>query len=98
MDKRVLSIGIVLLVIGIILIFAFWPLTAVGGRDISTDDYEVGDRVTIYGTITDITGIGEVVLVELDGDTDIIVEQSREEFDFEEGDVVYGEIRLSQEL
>ncbi len=98
MNKVLLYIGIVILVIGLILVVAFWPLTAVRGRDLSREDYEIGDTVKFYGTITSIDYIEllGVERIEIDGELEIY--NAEERTDRKEGDVVYGEVRYSQEL
>ncbi len=96
MEKKILSIGIVIFVVGLFLVVAYWPLTAVKGRDISTDDYEVGDKVTIYGTITRITGLGEMYFIQIDGELEIVKLDGQTSM--EEGDMIYGKIRCTQDI
>ena len=96
MNKILLSIGVVILVLGLILVVAFWPLTAVRGRDLTTEGYEVGDKVTIYGTITRITQLGDLELIQIDGELEIVKTEGRTSM--QEGDVIYGELRYSQTL
>ena len=61
MDKRILSAGLVILIVGIFLIVAFWPIFATNGKDLAEDQtdgqfesYDAGDTVMFTGTITDI--------------------------------------------
>ncbi len=96
MDKKVLSLGLVILVVGILLVVAYWPLTAVRGRDLSTEGYEVGDKVTIYGTITKIDTFMGQERIQIDGE--LYIYNIDQNTDMKEGDVVYGEVRYTQEL
>ena len=96
MNRILLSIGVVILVLGLILVVAFWPLTSVRGRDLTTDGYEVGDKVTIYGTITRIIPLGDLELIQIDGELEIVKTDGRTSM--QEGDVIYGELRYSQTL
>lgn len=111
MNRNLLSVGVVILLVGLFLMVAFWPLTGVSARDIASDheggdygSYDEGDKVKVYGTITDINtadfsetwenvGAEDFIIVELDGDLTIFV-SGRNETDFSEGDQVYGEIEL----
>ncbi len=96
MDKKLLSLGVVILIVGLFLVLAYWPMTAVRGRDLSLTDYEVGDTVKVYGTITRIyTFLGQEI-IEIDGELDIVNVDSNTSR--KEGDVVYGEVRYTQEL
>ncbi len=105
MDRKVFSVGVTILLVGTFLIFAFWPLTATSASDLAEekeDDYEdfdIGETLTVYGTITDIREFSifdtNIMIVELDGDFDFVFE-GQESIDFSEGDVVYGEIIRSE--
>ncbi|MFW6038107.1 MAG: hypothetical protein ACOC89_01035 [Candidatus Saliniplasma sp.] len=99
MDKKVFSIGVTILIIGTFLIFAFWPLTATSASELAEakednyEDFEIGETVTVYGTITDIRelDIFEIIVVELNGDIEIIIEDQTS-IEFSEGDMVYCDI------
>lgn len=103
MDKKVFSIGVTILLIGTFLIFAFWPLTAISAQDLAEekendyDEYDIGEKVRVYGTITDVNEVGllDIVVMELDGDMSIVIE-NQDEIEFDEGDVVYCEIKRSE--
>ncbi len=99
MEKKFFSIGVTLLLLGIFLIFAFWPITATSARalaeesDDGYEEHETGETVRVYGTITDVTEISLLnrVVVELDGELSIEIE-GQEEIEYVEGEEVYGEI------
>ncbi|MFW6040356.1 MAG: hypothetical protein ACOC85_00795 [Thermoplasmatota archaeon] len=68
MDKRLLSIGLVVLIVGIFLLVAFWPIFTVSAEELADDrdggqfqSYDEGDTVRFVGDITD---IGETNLPE----------------------------------
>ncbi|MFW5928503.1 MAG: hypothetical protein ACOCSL_04785 [Thermoplasmatota archaeon] len=104
MDKRLSSIGFVLLIIGILLIVAFWPVYGTSARDIEKKDgefkeFDSGDKVTVHGTITQIKesdfpsyienlGVEDNVLFELDGNIWVIV-KGKNSIHFQEGEEVY---------
>ncbi len=104
MDRRILSVGVVILVIGLFLVVIFWPLTGVTGDELVEDkndgdyqSYTEGDKVKIYGTITDVRETNIIienwVTVEIDGDFTFVI-PGEDSIDFEEGDTVYGELTL----
>ncbi len=111
MDKRLSSIGFVLLIIGIILIVVFWPLFGTSARDVNKKDgkfkdYNAGDKITIHGTITEINendfpsyieniGVDDNVLFELDGNIWILV-KDKNSIDFKEGEEVYCDVVLQE--
>ena len=112
MDKKISSIGFILLIIGIILIVAFWPIYGVNARDIKKKDgnfkdYETGDKATVHGTITEIKvndfpsyleniGVDDNVLFELDGNVWILA-KNQNSFDFQEGEKIYCDVVLQEE-
>lgn len=114
MDKKISSIGIIILVIGIILILTFWPLFGVKAMDIDRKDngfefkqYDIGDKITIHGTITDIKvndfpnyyeeiGVEDNVLFELSGNVWILIE-NEDSFNFKIGKDVYCDIILEDQ-
>ncbi len=62
MNKKILTSGIVILVIGILLAVLFWPIFGVSGSELEDDQdglvfesYSQDDTVLVYGTITEIT-------------------------------------------
>lgn len=93
MNKGLLSAGIVIIILGLFLALAFWPMVAVRGRGLSAADHDAGDKVTVYGTITRITSMGIVEFIQLDGELEIVNDGERT--NRKEGDVVYCELRLS---
>ncbi len=113
MNKRIFSIGLVIIIIGLFLAIAFWPLTGISGEQLSkkrTDQgykgYGKGDKVKVYGTITDLEGtdlpswaedlgLEDTVLVELDGNFTFIVKGSSQ-IQYSEGDSVYVNLALKE--
>jgi len=101
MDNRIFSIGVTILLVGIFLIFAFWPITSISARDLAEEsedgyeDYDVGEKVTVYGTITDINQLGSLIFVELDGDFIFLID-GQDDIDFSEGDLIYCEVVRSE--
>ncbi|MFO8110670.1 MAG: hypothetical protein R6U17_09185 [Thermoplasmata archaeon] len=114
MNRNLFAVGIVILVIGLFLSLAFWPLFGTSAESLADDrtglvyeSYEEGDKVTVYGTITNIEttnypewmeeiGISNVVYVELDdGFTFLIPDQTST--DFSEGDSIYARTTLEEE-
>ncbi|MEF8835080.1 MAG: hypothetical protein V5A76_02900 [Candidatus Thermoplasmatota archaeon] len=72
MNSKILSTGMVMLILGLFLILAFWPFVGVSGEDLADDQvdlryesYEEDDTVIVYGTITavdeDPSYIGEIL-------------------------------------
>ena len=66
MNKDILALGLVILIAGLFLTLAFWPLFGVSGRELADDQevniidifieyesYSEGDTVLVYGTISD---------------------------------------------
>jgi len=112
MDKRISCIGLVLLVVGIILIVSFWPIFGENANDIKKSDgkykgYDVGNEVTVHGTITEIKendfpgllekfGVNDNVLFELGGNIWILV-NNESSIDFQEGEEVYCEVTLNKD-
>ena len=107
MDKRFLAGGGVLLIVGLFLTLAFWPIFGVSGSELAEDrdglqyeSYDEGDEVLVYGVIT---SIGEPpdwldeelgVFVQIDDEINLILTDV-DSTDFEEGDEVYGRLRLN---
>lgn len=61
MDKRLFFTGVAILLVGTLLIFAFWPLISSSAESVHEDrdgllydSYEQDDTIMIRGTITDI--------------------------------------------
>lgn len=103
MDEKILGVGVVILLVGLFLVVAFWPLTAVSGDKLADDldegkykSYDEGDKVTVYGTITDKSEFGNHLLIELDSDFTFLIED-KDSIDFSEGEDIYTEIYLKQE-
>ena len=105
MEKRILSGGGILLIVGLFLTLAFWPLFGISGSEIAEDreglqfeSYDEGDKVLVYGTIT---SIGETpdwledlgVFIQIDNEINLILTDI-DSTDFEVGDEVYGRLTL----
>ncbi len=65
MNKRILAVGLVILVVGLFISLAFWPLTGVSGEELAQDrdedqysSYGEDDTVKVYGEITGINKTG----------------------------------------
>ncbi len=112
MDKTILSIGLVVLVIGLFLAFAFWPIFGVSGSELADnkdgpqyDSYDEGDQIMVYGTITNIgeypdwmemIGMEERVHVEINEDFDLYV-RGTDSIDYETGDDIFCRLTLQEE-
>ncbi len=112
MDKRISCVGLVLLVVGIILIVSFWPIFGENANNIKKNDgkykgYDVGNEVTVHGTITEIKenefprllekfGVNDNVLFELGGNIWILV-NNESSIDFQEGEEVYCKVTLNKD-
>jgi len=99
MDKRFFFSGVAILLVGTLLIFAFWPLFSTSAESVGEDrdgllyeSYEKDDTVMIRGTITEIVFIDHVY-VELDDDFSFIV-SDESSIDFSEGDLIYARLIL----
>jgi len=109
MEKRIFAVGGFLLIVGLFLTLAFWPIFGVSGSELAEDregfqyeSYDEGDTVLVYGTIT---SIGEPpdwledlgVFVQIDDEINLILTDV-DFTDFEEGDEVYGTLTLNDTL
>ncbi|MGM0509783.1 MAG: hypothetical protein ACQESD_01465 [Thermoplasmatota archaeon] len=110
MNRNLLSVGVVILLVGLFLMVAFWPMTGVDAKQLADDSdnwnyesYDEGDEVKVYGTITDINkdlsstweSLGLGKLIILELDGDLTVAVSgKDDIDFSEGDQVYGNFEL----
>jgi len=114
MNRSLLSVGVVILLVGLFLMVAFWPMTGVDARQLADDSedwdyesYDEGDEVKVYGTITDINkdlsstweSLGLGKLIILELDGDLtVVVSGKDGIDFSEGDQVYGNFELESFL
>ncbi len=110
MNRSLLSVGVVILLVGLFLMVAFWPMTGVDAKQLADDSedwnyesYDEGDEVKVYGTITDINkglsstweNLGFGELIILELDGDLtVIVSGKEDIDFSEGDQVYGNFEL----
>ena len=67
MDEKITAIGAVVLLVGIALFFGYLPLVGESADKLSMeyhngnfDKYASGDRVTVYGKVTDIEYLGDI--------------------------------------
>ena len=79
MDEKITMAGVAVLVAGLLLLFGFMPLIGESADDMSDDyengnfeGYDTGDRVTVYGKVSDVEYQGawnltKVILDEEDG-------------------------------
>ncbi|MFP4141859.1 MAG: hypothetical protein ACOCTN_05530 [Candidatus Natronoplasma sp.] len=111
MSKKTSVVGLALLILGMFLVLAFWPLFGVSGNELANDwdsnqyeSYDEGDVVLVHGTITEVSpeelgGITEELLggisVEIDDDLYVIL-ANQNSTDLEVGDEVYGTLTLNE--
>jgi len=99
MNKNIFAVGLVVLIVGLFLTLAFWPIFGVSGSGLAEkheeNDFEEGESVWVYGTITNINEIGflDITILELDNE---LVLWKEGESDFSEGDSVYGTVVYSE--
>ena len=69
MNKILIIVGIILIAIGLVLAGTFPWAFYKSAKDIKSDNYKEGDKVTVYGTITkiDYSSLINKTAVELDG-------------------------------
>ena len=72
MDEKITALGFAILAAGLLLFFGYMPLVGESAEDIADDyddgnfeDYETGDRVTVYGKLTDMEYISSWNLTKL---------------------------------
>jgi len=108
MEKRFLAVGGVLLIVGLFLTLAFWPIFGVSGSELAEDrdglqyeSYDEGDEVLVYGTITDIfsldLGVISLTYVEIDDELVFSIHEE-DDIDFSEGDSIYGRLTFGEVL
>jgi len=93
MDKGFMVAGIILVIVGILFAAAFPSAFYISAKEVNIDDYQDGDEITVYGTITDIeySDILNITAIELDGNLTVLAKGHVE--NFKEGDYVYMEIK-----
>ncbi|GEM_PF-2564439 len=112
MNRNIFVVGVVVLIIGIVLTLAFWPLFGVRASTLEEDrdgmiyeSYSRDDKITIYGRITNMgetpnfledLGLSNVVYIELDDSFEFVL--TGDEIDFSEGDSIYGSFILRRTL
>ncbi len=89
MKKGLFIVGLVILLVGLFLLATFPSLFYTRARDLNSDEYSTGDKVTVYGNIDRINYIPQIdkTLVELDGNFTFWV--NGELKGFEVGDTIY---------
>ena len=93
MNRGFMIAGLILVVLGIAFAAMFPSAFYTSAKDVNIDDYENGEKITVYGTITDI-GYVELLnatVIELDGNLTVLASGHIE--NFEKGDYVYMEIK-----
>lgn len=107
MRKKNLIVGIIVLIIGISLLFGYWPLTAEEGREVAYDyndstfdygGYEPGDDITIYGEIQEIKEVVEIgdlkrTRLVIDG---VGIYTTKVPNGIEKGDEVYAKVNVNE--
>ncbi|MBS3817362.1 MAG: hypothetical protein KGY76_07355 [Candidatus Thermoplasmatota archaeon] len=112
MDKRIVSAGLVILIIGFFLVVAFWPIFGVSGSGLADDrkdneygSYDEGDEVLVHGTITEKSEPPEWLDIIEDVEKRVYIEidddfslilKGKNSTDFEVGDDVYCELKLKK--
>ncbi len=95
MEKKILSIGLVILVIGLFLMITFWPLFGTSAAEAAEkeekNEFDDRESLRVYGTITEMIEIGDLTIIELDGEL-IIWGEGVIGRELSEGDSVYGDI------
>ena len=68
MNKDIFALGLVILIVGLFLTLAFWPLFGVSGRELADDQdgteyesYAEGDTVLVYGTVTEVNEYPDII-------------------------------------
>ncbi|MEF8874611.1 MAG: hypothetical protein V5A88_08085 [Candidatus Thermoplasmatota archaeon] len=99
MNKNILAVGLVVLIAGLFLTVAFWPIFGVSGSELADQQeengFEEGESVRVYGTITDIEEIDffDITILEIDNDLLLWKEGGT---DFSEGDSIHGNVVYSE--
>jgi hypothetical protein len=79
MDEKITMVGVAVLAVGLLLLFGFMPLIGESADKVSDNydeangdfrDYKAGDKVTVYGKITDIeyNETSDFTTIELDNE------------------------------
>ena len=89
MNKIIVIVGIVVIVIGVILLGTFPAAFYKSARNLNSDDYHDGEKVTVYGTITKIeySSLINKTAVELDGNLTVFFDGNLT--GYHEGDYVF---------
>ncbi len=89
MNKILVMSGAVFVVIGLILMGTFPWAFYKSAKSVNTDDYNEGDKLTVYGKITnmDYSGLLNITIIELDGN--LTVYAKGQIHGFEIGDYVF---------
>lgn len=99
MDKRIVSAGLVILIIGLFLVVAFWPIFGVSGSELAEQQeengFEEGESMRVYGTITDIEEIDLLDRTILEIDNELLLWKEGQT-DFSEGDSIYGNVEYNE--
>ncbi len=98
MNKSLIIIGLVLVILGLVLLAIFPSSVYKSARNINLANYGDGDKITVYGTITDIsyTKLFNVTQIILDGKLKVYAPGDVREWHI--GDDVYMEIQKTASL
>ena len=93
MNKGFMAAGIILVVLGIAFSAMFPSAFYTPAKDVDIDDYDDGEKLTVYGTITDMeySQLLNATVIELDGNLTVFAAGHIE--NFAKGDFVYIEIK-----
>ncbi len=93
MNKGFMVAGIALIILGLLFAAMFPSAFYTSAREVDIDNYQDGDEITVYGTITDIGYVDllNATVIELDGNLTVLAPGHIE--NFHEGDYVYMEIK-----
>ena len=89
MNKVLLIAGLVFVVLGLLLIGTFPWAFYKSAKNVNMDDYEEGDKVTVYGKITDLEYSELINKTAIELDNNLTVYMDGKIKDFEVGDFVF---------
>ena len=90
MNKGLIIAGIVIIATSLIVIALFPAAFYKPAKDVNSDDYKDGDKITVYGTITDINYVGgniNTTSITLDNNLTVFIHGKVKHFT--NGDYVY---------
>ncbi len=98
MKKGLIIAGIVVIAIALILVALFPAAFYKPAKNVNSDDYKDGDKITVYGTITKIGHLPWINITILQLDNNLTVRIPGELKHFHEGDYVYLTIEKKSSL